>query len=86
MQASHTGTSTASTARVKGAAGLTIDKVIQKLVERRLKDRLESAEDEITTGRGVHDETEMVGYQVFGKPIAFDPGEGGETPDDAMRI
>jgi hypothetical protein len=80
VEAGHAGSAAAAATGVEGAPGLTGDEVLQESIEGRLEHRLQTAEDEVTSGGGVDDKGQVVGYEVLGERVAFDAGKCGQAP------
>jgi hypothetical protein len=50
-----------------------------------LENSLETAKDEVASGRRVNDESQMVREQIFGQSVAFNTSEPSEPADGPVR-
>src|SRR5450759_972714 len=86
VETRHAGASAATASWVESAARFTLNEIGEKAVQRGFKDSLQSAEDEVTAGCRVDDESEVVWEEVLRESIAFNTSERGEAPDGAMSV
>ena len=76
----------AITSGVEGTPCLCVDLQVEETIEVSFEDGLESAENELSAGCGVDENSEVMGYQVFGERFAVDTGKHGQLADESVCV